>query len=73
MPNSGAKRLMCARSVTAFLATPRSQRPGQGPRSRNPKAGRGRAERRKVPRPFLGQARMIVMITTADLKLITAH
>jgi hypothetical protein len=31
--------LMCARSVTAFLAPPRSQRPGQGPRSPHPKAG----------------------------------
>jgi hypothetical protein len=31
--------LMCARSVTAFLAPPRSQRPGQEPRSPHPKAG----------------------------------
>jgi hypothetical protein len=30
---------MCARSVTAFLAPPRRQRPGQGPRSPHPKAG----------------------------------
>jgi hypothetical protein len=33
--------LMCARSVTAFMAPPRSQRPGQGPRSPHPKAGPG--------------------------------
>jgi hypothetical protein len=33
--------LMCGRSVTAFLAPPRSQRPGQGPRSPHPKAGPG--------------------------------
>jgi hypothetical protein len=32
--------LTCDRSVTAFLAPPRSQLPGQGPRSRHPKAGR---------------------------------
>jgi hypothetical protein len=31
--------LTCGRSVTAFLAPPRSQRPGQGPRSPHPKAG----------------------------------
>jgi hypothetical protein len=31
--------LMCGRSVTAFLAPPRSQRPGQGPPSPHPKAG----------------------------------
>jgi hypothetical protein len=31
--------LMCARSVTTFLAPPRSQRPGHGPRSPHPKAG----------------------------------
>jgi hypothetical protein len=30
--------LMCGRSVTAFLAPPRSQRPGQGPWSPHPKA-----------------------------------
>jgi hypothetical protein len=30
---------VCARSVTAFLAPPWSQRPGQGPRSPHPKAG----------------------------------
>jgi hypothetical protein len=29
---------MCGRSVTAFLAPPRSQHPGQGPRSPHPKA-----------------------------------
>jgi hypothetical protein len=33
--------LTCGRSVTAFLAPPRSQRPGQGPRSPHPKAGPG--------------------------------
>jgi hypothetical protein len=31
--------LTCGRSVTAFLAPPRSQRPGQGPHSPHPKAG----------------------------------
>jgi hypothetical protein len=31
--------LTCGRSVTAFPATPRSQRPGQVPRSPHPKAG----------------------------------
>jgi hypothetical protein len=31
--------LTSGRSVTAFLAPPRSQRPGQGPRSPHPKAG----------------------------------
>jgi hypothetical protein len=31
--------LTCGRSVTAFLAPHRSQRPGQGPRSPHPKAG----------------------------------
>jgi hypothetical protein len=31
--------LTCGRSVTAFLAPPRSQRPGQGSRSPHPKAG----------------------------------
>jgi hypothetical protein len=31
--------LMCGRLVTAFLAPPRSQRPGHGPRSPHPKAG----------------------------------
>jgi hypothetical protein len=31
--------LMCARLVTAFLAPPRRQRLGQGPRSPHPKAG----------------------------------
>jgi hypothetical protein len=31
--------LTCDRSVTAFWAPPRSQRPGQGPRSPHPKAG----------------------------------
>jgi hypothetical protein len=31
--------LTCGRSVTAFLAPPRSQRPGQGPRSPHPNAG----------------------------------
>jgi hypothetical protein len=31
--------LTCGRSVTAFLAPPRSLRPGQGPRSPHPKAG----------------------------------
>jgi hypothetical protein len=30
--------LTCGRLVTAFLAPPRSQRPGQGPRSPHPKA-----------------------------------
>jgi hypothetical protein len=33
--------LTCGRSVTAFLAPPRSQRPWQGPRSPHPKAGPG--------------------------------
>jgi hypothetical protein len=33
--------LTCGRSVTAFLAPPRSQRPGQGPRSPHPKTGPG--------------------------------
>jgi hypothetical protein len=33
--------LTCGRSVTAFLASPRSQRPGQGPRSPHPKVGPG--------------------------------
>jgi hypothetical protein len=31
--------LTCDRLVTAFLAPPRSQRPGQAPRSPHPKAG----------------------------------
>jgi hypothetical protein len=31
--------LTCGRSVTAFLASPRSQRPGQEARSPHPKAG----------------------------------
>jgi hypothetical protein len=31
--------LTCGRSVTAFSAPPRSQRPGHGPRSPHPKAG----------------------------------
>jgi hypothetical protein len=31
--------LTCGRSVTAFLAPPRSQRPEHGPRSPHPKAG----------------------------------
>jgi hypothetical protein len=31
--------LTCGRSVTAFSAPPRSQRPGQGPRSPHPNAG----------------------------------
>jgi hypothetical protein len=33
--------LMCTRSVNAFMASPRSQRPGQGRRSPHPKAGTG--------------------------------
>jgi hypothetical protein len=33
--------LMCGRPVTAFLAPPRSQRPGQGPRSPHRKVGPG--------------------------------
>jgi hypothetical protein len=33
--------LTCGRSVTAFPAPPRSQRPGQGPRLPHPKAGPG--------------------------------
>jgi hypothetical protein len=36
--------LTFGRSVTAFSAPPRSQRPGQGPRSPHPKAGPGRTE-----------------------------
>jgi hypothetical protein len=31
--------LTCGRSVTAFLASPRSERLGQGPRSPHPQAG----------------------------------
>jgi hypothetical protein len=31
--------LTCGRSVTAFLAPPGNQRPGQGPRLPHPKAG----------------------------------
>jgi hypothetical protein len=43
---------MCVRSVIAFLAPPRSQRPGQGPRSPHPKAGPGSGDRIPVGARF---------------------
>jgi hypothetical protein len=55
--------LTCGRSVTAFLAPPRSQRPGQGPRLPHPKAS---------PASIKGRSSAFIFVTASyELRVLS--
>jgi hypothetical protein len=62
--------LTCGWLVTAFLVPPRSQRPGQGPRSPHPKAGPVCAICYKIKHNFIKPKMRMVIFSVAECHVI---